>query len=130
MALKRARSASIEPRRSPRKPKPKQPFQQPANPPKALSKACKALSRAQSAGSATPSTAAVRVPTAIKPLPLHSQQPALDNYSLALSLLPTSPLLSPITEYTIDKLELGNLDNLDDLDAEKDVEDTILLIVD
>ena len=40
-----------------------------------------------------------------------------------------SLLLSPITKYTIDKLELGNLDNLYDLaklDAEKDIEDTIL----
>jgi hypothetical protein len=129
MAPKRARSATIEPYRSPWKPKPKQPFQQLANPLKALSKACKALSRAQSAESATPSTAAVQVPAAIKPLPLHSQRPASDYYSLALSLLPTSPLLSPVTEHTVDELELGNLDNLDDLDAEKDVEDAILLRV-
>jgi hypothetical protein len=83
------------------------------------------LSRAQLTGSATPSTAAVRVPAAIKPLPLHSQRPALDDY-----LLPISPLLSPVTEHTVDELELGNLDDLDDLDAEKDIEDAILSIVD
>jgi hypothetical protein len=65
----------------------------------------------------------------IKPLPLHSQRPALDDYSLALSLLLISLLLSPVTEYTVDKLEVGNLDNLDNLDAEKDIKDTILLIV-
>ena len=66
----------------------------------------------------------------IKPLPLYSQRPALDNYSLALNLLLISPLLSPITEYTVDELELGNLNNLDNLDAEKDIKDTILSIVD
>ena len=66
----------------------------------------------------------------IKPFPLYSQRPALDDYSLALSLLLISPLFSPVTEYTVDKLELGNLDNLDNLDTEKDVEDTILPIVD
>ena len=66
----------------------------------------------------------------IKPLPLHSQRPALDDYSLALSLLPTSPLLSPVTEYTVNELELGNLDNLDNLNAEKDIKDAILPIVD
>ena len=66
----------------------------------------------------------------IKPLPLYSQRPALNDYSLALSLLLTSPLLSPITKYTVNELELGNLDNLDDLNAEKDVKDAILLIID
>ena len=65
----------------------------------------------------------------IKPLPLYSQRPALDNYSLIFSLLPISLLLSPITEYTVDKLELGNLNNLDDLNTEKDIKDAILLIV-
>ena len=39
-------------------------------------------------------------------------------------------MLSPITEYTVDKLELGNLDNLDNLDIKKDVKDAILPIVD
>ena len=129
MAPKRARSATIEPRRSPRKPKPKQPFQQLTNSPKALSKACKALSRAQSAESATPSTAAVQVPAAIKPLPLHSQRPALDDYSLVLSLLPISLLLSPVTKHTVNELKLGNLDNLDNLDTEKDIKDAILPII-
>ena len=100
------------------------------NPLKALSNACKALFRAQSAESVTPLTAAVWVPTAIKPLPLYSQRPALDDYSLALNLLLISPLLSPVTEYTVNKLKLGNLDNLDNLNTEKDVKDTILLIVD
>ena len=66
----------------------------------------------------------------IKPLPLYSQRPALDNYSLALSLLLISPLLSSVTEYTVDELEVGNLDNLDNLDTEKDIEDTIFLIID
>ena len=66
----------------------------------------------------------------IKPLPLHSQRPALDNYSLALNLLPISPLLSPITKYTVDELELGNLDDLDNLNTEKDIKDAILLIID
>ena len=125
MAPKRARSALIKPRWSPRKPKPKQPFQQPANPPKALSNACKALSRAQLTGLVTPLTAAVWVPAAIKPLPLHSQRPALDDY-----LLLTSLLLFPVTKHTIDELELGNLDDLDNLDAEKDVKDAILPMVD
>ena len=66
----------------------------------------------------------------IKPLPLYSQWPALDNYSLALSLLLISPLLSPVTKYTVDELEVGNLDNLNNLNAEKDIKDTILLIID
>jgi hypothetical protein len=68
----------------------------------------------------------------IKPLPLYSQRPALDYYSLALSLLLISPLLSPVTEHTVDELELGNLNDLDDLDnldAKKDIKDTILPIV-
>ena len=47
-----------------------------------------------------------------------------------LSLLPTSPLLSSITEYTVDKLELGNLDNLNNLNTEKDIKNIILPIVD
>ena len=66
----------------------------------------------------------------IKPLPLYSQRPTLDDYSLALSLLLISPLLSPVTEYTVDELELGNLDDLDNLDVEKDIKDAILLMVD
>ena len=66
----------------------------------------------------------------IKPLPLYSQRPVLNNYSLALSLLLISLLLSPITEYTVNELELCNLDNLDNLDTEKDIKDTILLIID
>jgi hypothetical protein len=61
----------------------------------------------------------------IKPLPLYSQWPALDDY-----LLPISLLLSPITEYTVNELKLGNLDNLDNLNIEKDIKDTILLIID
>ena len=97
---------------------------------KALSNAYKALSRAQSVKLAIPLTAAIWVPTVIKPLPLHSQRPTLNDYSLALNLLPTSPLLSPVTEHTVDGLELGNLDDLDDLDAEKDIKNTILPIVD
>ena len=39
-------------------------------------------------------------------------------------------MLSPVTEYTVDELELGNLNDLNDLDAEKDVKDTILPIID
>ena len=66
----------------------------------------------------------------IKPLPLYSQWPALDDYSLAFSLLLISLLLSPVTEYTVDKLEVGNLDNFNNLNIEKNVEDTILLIID
>ena len=66
----------------------------------------------------------------IKPLPLYSQRPALDNYSLVLSLLLISLLLSPVTKYTVNELELSNLDNLDNLDAEKDVKDAILPIID
>ena len=100
------------------------------NPLKALSNACKALSRAQSVELVIPLITAVWVPVVIKPLPLYSQRPALDDYSLALSLLLISPLLSPVTEYTVDELEVGNLDDLDNLDAEKDIEDTILLMVD
>ena len=66
----------------------------------------------------------------IKPLPLYSQRPVLNSYSLALSLLLISLLLSPVIKYTVNKLELGNLDDLDDLNTEKNIEDTILLIVD
>ena len=65
----------------------------------------------------------------IKPLPLYSQRPALNNYSLAFSLLLISLLLSPITKYTVDKLELGNLDNLNNLNTEKNIKDTILPII-
>jgi hypothetical protein len=60
----------------------------------------------------------------IKPLPLHSQRPTLDNYLLLISLL-----LSPITKYTVNKLKLGNLNNLNNLNTEKDIKDAILLIV-
>ena len=66
----------------------------------------------------------------IKPLPLYSQRPALDDYSLALSLLLISLLLSPVTKYTVDELKLDNLDNLNNLNIEKDIKDTILLIID
>ena len=66
----------------------------------------------------------------IKPLPLYSQRPALDDYSLVLSLLLISLLLSPVTEHTVDELELGNLDDLDNLNTEKDIKDAILPIVD
>ena len=66
----------------------------------------------------------------IKPLFLYSQRPALDDYSLAFSLLLISLLLSPVTKYTVDELEVGNLDNLNNLDTEKDIKDTILLIID
>ena len=66
----------------------------------------------------------------IKPLPLYSQWPALDDYSLALNLLLISLLLSPVTEYTVNELEVGNLDNLNNLNTEKDIKDTILLIID
>ena len=97
---------------------------------KALSNACKALSRAQLAESVTPLTAAVWVLVVIKPFPLYSQRPALDNYSLALNLLLISLLLSPVTKYTVNKLELGNLDNLDNLNMEKDIKNTIFLIID
>ena len=100
------------------------------NPLKALSKACKALSRAQLAESVIPLTAAVQVSIVIKPLPLYSQRPALNDYRLALSLLLISLLLSPVTKYTVNKLELGNLDNLNNLDIKKDIKNTILLIVD
>ena len=65
----------------------------------------------------------------IKPFPLYSQRPALDDYSLALSLLLISLLLS-VTKYTINKLELGNLNNLDNLNIEKDIKNTILPIID
>ena len=97
---------------------------------KALSNACKALSKAQSVELVTPLTAAVQVPVVIKPLPLYSQRPALDNYSLALTLLLINLLLSPVTKYTVNKLELGNLDNLNNLNTEKNIKDTILPIVD
>ena len=100
------------------------------NPPKALFNACKALSRAQSAESAIPLTATVWIPTVIKPLPLYSQRPALDDYSLTFSLLLISLLLSPITKYIIDKLELGNLDDLNNLNIKKDIKNIILLIID
>ena len=66
----------------------------------------------------------------IKPLPLYSQRPALDNYSLAFNLLLISLLLSSVTEYTINKLKLGNLDNLDNLNIKKDIKNTILPIID
>ena len=99
------------------------------NPLKALSNACKALSKAQSAELVIPLTAAVQIPVVIKPLPLYSQRPVLNNYSLALSLLLISLLLSPITEYTVNELELGNLDNLDNLNTEKNIKDTILPII-
>ena len=65
----------------------------------------------------------------IKPLPLYSQRPALNDYSLAFSLLLISLLLSPVTEYTVNKLEVGNLDNLNNLNTKKDIKDTILLII-
>ena len=66
----------------------------------------------------------------IKPFPLYSQRPALNNYSLALSLLLISLLLSFVTEYTVNKLELGNLNNLNNLNIEKDIKNTILPIID
>ena len=66
----------------------------------------------------------------IKPLPLYSQRPVLDNYSLVFNLLLISLLLSFITEYTINKLKLGNLNNLDNLNIEKDIKNTIFLIID
>ena len=100
------------------------------NPLKALFNICKALSRAQLAGLVTPLITIIWVPAAIKPLSLYSQWPVLDDYSLAFSLLLISLLLFPITEYTVNELELGNLDNLDNLDTEKDIKDTILLIID
>ena len=96
---------------------------------KALFNACKALSKAQLAELAILLTATVWIPAAIKPLPLYSQRPVLDDYSLALSLLLISLLLSSVTKYTVNKLELGNLDNLDNLNTEKDVKDAILPII-
>ena len=65
----------------------------------------------------------------IKPLLLYSQRPALNDYSLAYSLLLISLLLFPVTKYTINKLKLGNLDNLDNLNIKKNIKDTILLII-
>ena len=38
-------------------------------------------------------------------------------------------MLSPITKYTVDELELGNLDNLNNLNTEKDIKNAILLII-
>ena len=59
IALKYAKSALIKPCQSLRKPKPRQPFQQPVNPLKALSNTCKVLSRAYLTGSAIPLTATI-----------------------------------------------------------------------